>query len=297
MHRKEFMMGSSGLALSLYFSPYHVSRKDKMDRIAMGTVLFRYRFKQTQPKEITAIRNELTLPDVPAYYKERFNIRKLEFWSNHFESLERPYLQTLKDKIRVARSSLVNVQADSSYDLASVNEEERKTSLEHVKKWIDAASFLGSECIRVNPGRPNGSVEKSIESMKEVNSYARSKKLILLTENHFGIEMKPEVHVRIVQEAGPRNIHTLPDFGNYPRAAMYESLAKILPFAYLISAKADQFNANMEHTSYDFDKCVKLSESLGFKGVYSVEQWDSKYFDLDYEKVADWLIAHVKNNI
>jgi len=40
-----------------------------------------------------------------------------------------------------------------------------------------------------------------------------------------------------------------------------------------------------------------LAENLGFKGVYSVEQWSGKYSDIDYEKVADWLIEHVKKNI
>jgi sugar phosphate isomerase/epimerase len=162
---------------------------------------------------------------------------------------------------------------------------------------MDAVAFLGSECVRINPGRANGSIEKSIASMKEVNQYAQQKKLILLTENHFGIEMNPELHLRIVQEAGPKNIYTLPDFGNYSQQARLDSLEKIMPYAYLISAKADGFNENMEHISYDFDKCVQLAERHGFKGIYSLEQWNSKYQNLDYEKVADWLIDHVTRNI
>jgi sugar phosphate isomerase/epimerase len=271
--------------------------RDKMDRIAMGTVLFRYRFRQTKPKEIETIKDELTLRDVPAYYKKRFNVNRLEFWSPHFESLETGYLKEIKSSIRASRSKLVNIQVDTDYDLASKNEQVRLDSLAHVKKWIDAADYLGSECVRVNPGRSNGSVEKSIESMKVVNAYARSKKLVMLTENHFGIEMNPDVHLRINQEAGPKNIFTLPDFGNYPRSTMYQSLEKILPHAYLVSAKVDTFNGNLEHVSYNFDQCVQLSERLGFKGVYSVEQWNGRYMDTDFEKIGDWLIAHVKNNI
>ena len=133
--------------------------------------------------------------------------------------------------------------------------------------------------------------------MKEVNEYAKSRKLILLTENHFGIEMNPDVHLRIIKEAGPENMYTLPDFGNYPKETMFESLKKIIPQAYMISAKADTFNENMEHVSYDFDKCVQMAESLGFKGIYSVEQWSGGEQNLDQEKVADWMIEHVKRNI
>lgn len=298
MKRRSFIAGSSALALNIWYSPDALPvSKDKMDRIAMGTVLFRYRFNQTKPKEMAEISNELRLTDVPAYYRKRFQIRRLEFWSNHFESLEPAYLKTVRDSISKAGCSLVNVQVDSSYDLASLKEEERLRSLEHVKQWIDAVAFLGSECVRINPGSANGSPEKSMESMKAVNDYARSKKLILLTENHFGIEMNPDLHLKINTAAGPSNIYTLPDFGNYPRDSMYESLEKIIPHAWLISAKAAQFNENMDHVSYDFDRCVKLAEKMGFKGIYSLEQWDGKYQNLDYEKVADWLIAHVKNNI
>ncbi|GAB3699039.1 sugar phosphate isomerase/epimerase [Spirosoma flavus] len=273
-----------------------------MERIAMGTVLFRYRFKQTKPKETATIANELTLLDVPTYYKKRFGIQQLEFWSNHFESLEKPYLDQLKASMKASSSRLVNVQVDSAYDLAANDETERQRSLAHVNEWMDAVAYLESPCVRINPGRANGSVEKSIESMKAVNEYAKRKKLILLTENHFGLEMNPGVHVRIVQEVGQstpeqKNIYTLPDFGNYSQDARFDALAKIMPYAYLISAKVDSFNENMEHTSYDFDQCVRLAERMGFKGIYSLEQYSGKYQNLDYEKVADWLIEHVKRNI
>jgi sugar phosphate isomerase/epimerase len=296
--RKNFLFHASGLMLAVYTGPglWSALSKDKMDRIALGTVTFRYRFKQTKPRELETIKNELTLLDVPAYYRDRFKINRLEFWSNHFESLEPSYILQLKEKVKKAKCRLINVQIDSSYNLASSNEEERQKSLKLVKEWIDAVALLGSECIRINPGRPNGSVDKSIASMKELYPYVKSKKLILLTENHFGIETNPDIQLRINKETGP-DVYTLPDFGNYPLETMFESLAKVLPHAYLVSAKAVSFDNNYEHTSYDFDKCVKMAEKAGFKGVYSVEQWAPGFQDINYEKVADWMIGHVKNNI
>jgi len=300
MNRRTFIEGSAGLALSVVVLPSFTQRLmplAKADRLAMGTVLFRYRFKQTKPTEITTIPNELTLLQVPAYYNERFGMRQLEFWSNHFESLENPYLQELKANIKTSGSKLVNVQVDSDYDLAAINEEERKKSIAHVKQWIDAVAILGSQCVRVNPGRAKGSVEQSILSMKEINQYAKAKKMVLLTENHFGIEMNTDTHLRIIKEAGPGNIYTLPDFGNYPVATAMASLEKIMPYAYLISAKAMKFNDQIEHVSYDFDQCVQLAERMGFKGIYSVEQWSPEYQAIDFEKVADWLVKHVRDNI
>ena len=169
--------------------------------------------------------------------------------------------------------------------------------LQRYAGWIDAAALLRSRAVRINPGRAGGSVENSIASMKEVNKECLSRGLPLLTENHFGLEMNPDVHLQIRAAAGPGNIYTLPDFGNYPVETMWESLAKILPYAYVVSAKAVDFNERMEHTSYDFDRCVQLCERAGFKGIYLVEQWSRKDQNLDYEKIADWLLQRVRKNI
>ena len=299
MNRRSFLSRSGTLALTAWLSPgfIHAAPAAASSRVAMGTVLFRYRFKQTKPKELPELKNELTLLQTPAFLRDRFGVKNIEFWSNHFESLDPAYLDSLKGKIKDANSTLVNVQIDSSYNLAAENDDERQKSLAEVKRWIDAVSSIGSQAIRINPGHAKSSVDQSILSMKQVNAWCREKKLILLTENHFGLEMDPDIHLRIIREAGPDNIHTLPDFGNYPDATRAESLARILPHAYLISAKVVDFNDKMEHISFDFDACVRQAESLGFKGLYSVEQWSPKFQDIDYEKVGDWLIEHVEKNV
>ncbi len=299
MNRRAFLFQTSGLAISVAFASNRASAAAARtnDRLGMGTVLFRHRFKQTKPAELAELEDELTLLDVPAYYRERFGIRNLEFWSYHFDSLDEPYLQALRGRIDAAGAQLINVQVDTDYDLGSTSEEERKRSLAHVFKWIDAAALLGSRAIRINPGRAGGSVDKSIASMKEVNRYCQTKRLPLLIENHFGIEMDPDIHLRIRQEAGPENIYTLPDFGNYPVETMWESLAKVLPYAYVISAKTVEFNDRMEHVTYDFDRCIELAERAGFKGIYLVEQWNRGHQELDYEKVADWMLERVRANV
>jgi sugar phosphate isomerase/epimerase len=298
MHRRTFLVHTSGLIISVALGPNSARAAASInDRLGMSTVLFRNRFQQTKPVAVTELKDELTLLKVPGYYRDRFGIRNLEFWSRHFESLERTYLKELRARVEAARSQLINIQVDADYDLASTDEEERRRSLDLAFKWVDAAAFLGSRAVRINPGRAGGSVENSIGSMKEVNRYCTSKRMPLLIENHFGLEMNPDVHLRIRDEAGPENVHTLPDFGNYPVEAMWESLEKILPHAYLVSAKTVEFNDQMEHISYDFDRCVRLAERSGFGGIYSVEQWSRQDLNVDYEKIADWMLQHVRANI
>ena len=298
MHRRSFLLRTSGVLLSVALAPHTVrAARAGDDRLGMSTVIFRDRFRQTKPASVTRIDNELTLLKVPAYYRDRFGVRNLEFWSNHFESLERAYLEALRASVSAAGAQLVNIQVDADYDLASTDEDERAASLQTAFKWIDAAALLGSRAVRVNPGRAGGSVEKSIASMKEVNRYCKSKGLPLLTENHFGLEMDPDIHLRIREEAGPENVYTLPDFGNYPVETMWSALEKVLPYAYMVSAKTVKFNERMEHVSYDFDRCIELAQRAGFKGIYSVEQWSREPLAVDYEKVADWMLTRVRAHL
>jgi sugar phosphate isomerase/epimerase len=295
MGRRSFLIRTGGLVIAASSGIVPAATRAVHGRIGMGTVIFRNRFPQTHPG--AGLEDPLSLLEVPAYYRERFGIRNLEFWSKHFESLETPYLDELRERVKNAGSALVNIQVDEPYDLANTDEGERQRSLTLVRKWIDAAAVLRSRAVRINPGKAGGSVSQSIASMKEVNEYCISKRLPLLTENHFGLEMDPAVHLRIREAAGPQNLYTLPDFGNYPVETMWDSLAKILPFAYVVSAKAVDFDRQGSHVSYDFDRCVQLCERAGFKGIYLVEQWSRQDQDLDYEKIADWLLTRVRKNI
>lgn len=298
MQRRSFLIRTGGLGLALTAGFGHALTPRKIDeRVGMGTVTLRDRFEQTQADKTAALANPLTLLEVPAYYRKRFGVRQLEFWSNHFQSLDAAYLQELRGRIQASQAELINVQVDADYDLASVDEGVRQKSLLTVRQWIDAAATLGSRAIRINPGKPRGSVEQSIASLKEVNQYCRAKGLPLLTENHFGIEMDPEVHLRIREGAGPDNLYTLPDFGNYPVATLWESLAKILPYAYVVSAKAVDFDAQGNHLSYDFERCIKMCEQAGFSGIYLVEQWSRKPQEYDAEKIADWMLERVYRNL
>src|SRR5688572_6075007 len=100
MHRRSFLVGSSGLLITACVGfGVSLAAASKTERLGMSTVTFRTRFKQTKPAAI-ALQNELTLLSVPAYYRGRFGVRNLEFWSNHFESLESTYLHELRASVK-----------------------------------------------------------------------------------------------------------------------------------------------------------------------------------------------------
>jgi sugar phosphate isomerase/epimerase len=293
MNRRNFQKTLGLLAAGLVLRPSHslaVGNKAN-DRITMSTVNFRERFVQTKSSDAAYDSAPLTLLEIPAYFAQRFGLRQVEFWSKHFESLNPAYLKDLKAAIGKNKSRLVNIQFDEDYQIGSPDESTRKKSISLALQWVEAAHYLGSGAFRVNPG--NGEVGQAINSLKTINEACKSKGLILMVENHFGIEMNPDVHLEIVREVG-KNTYTLPDFGNYDNEVRYEALKKIMPFAYQVSAKTMAFDEKLNHLSFDFDRCMKIAVDGGFKGIYSVEQWSKEPIKENEEAIADWMISRIK---
>lgn len=293
MNRRTFHKHLGAIATGLTLQPAFALpfSNSPADRITMSTVNFRERFAQTRTKDAPDNITPLTLLKVPQYFRERFGLQQVEFWSKHFESTSPDYLKDLKAAIVKSKSRLVNIQFDEDYQIGSPDEDVRNKSLKLAMEWIDAAKFLGSGAIRVNPG--NGEVGYAISSLKKINDACKSKGLVLMVENHFGMEMNPDIHLQIIREVGS-NIYTLPDFGNYDEEIRYAALKKIMPFAYQVSAKTMAFDEKLNHVSFDFDRCMKICADSGFKGIYSVEQWSREPVKENDEAIADWMIERIK---
>jgi len=281
MKRRTFLKLSAGAIVSGIVSPNVVvaRAKDPMKRIGVSSVTFRARFRQTKIKNHPPI-NELKLVDVPEYFADRFKVHNVEFWSKHFESQSPAYLQKLKKRVAETKSILINVQIDERYNLADSSEESRQKSVAFFKTWIDSAVALGSKSIR------------------EIEKYAKQKGILLLVENHGGLSSDPEALIQVVKAIGSKNLEILPDYGNFPPGIRYEGLKAILPYArHLISAKTHQFDENGKHTDFDFDRCMRMAQASGFPGYYSAEYYDGHGKPVDYEKVTDWMIEHIKANL
>lgn len=293
MNRRSFIRQTSLLSGALYAIPFwKYSSTPPENRLTMSTVNFRERFAQTWTADgKLKFGSELKLQQIPEYFRERFDLCLVELWSKHFESLDSSYIKELKSALKKAKCGLVNIQFDENYQLGSPDEKVRQASMELALKWIDAAHELGSGAIRINPGR--GSKDLFIAAMNILKKEVHKKGMVLMVENHFGMEMDPEVHLDIVKSLGEK-VYTLPDFGNYNDDTRYTNLMKIMPHAYQVSAKTMVFDKEMNHLSFDFDRCMQICVDSGFKGVYSVEQWNQGQIVVSEEAMADWMLSKVK---
>lgn len=272
------------------------SRTNPMERIGMTTVIFRFRFPQTRPQDYAGNEPLLRLSDVPEYFADRFGVHNVELWSLHFESQAPDYLRDLRRAVERARSRLINIQVDQPYNLADADEGKRRESIDLVKRWVEVARELGAPSIRANVG--TGEVGTAVKSLREINDFAASRGILLLTENHGGISTDPDVLLRVLDAIPSENFRAVADFGNFPQGIDRErALERLVRRAHLVSAKTQVFDEQGNHISFDFDQCMRVAERSGFQGIYSAEQWDPSRQPRDFERIADWMIDRIKAHL
>ncbi len=297
MKRRKFIQNSGVAAGALLAAPSLFTAcggKDSMSRIGLTTVVFRNRFLSTNPD---ASGDLLALEKIPEYFQDRFGIYQCEYWSEHFESRETSYLKDLKSALDKNQCKLINIQADTpGKDISDPVNGKSALAVEEIKEWIDAGAFLGAKMVRGS--FMQHSLEEGIKSTRALVNYAAGKGITFLSENHFDLMSLPENHVKVAQEVNDENFGLLADFGNYPDTIdKYKALEMIAPYVRLVSAKTHGFNEIYDHTDFDFDRCVRIMEEGGFTGIYSLEQWENGLPDYDFEKIVDWMIEHVKDNL
>ena len=135
MKRRNFIKHSALSASAMLSMPYvgiGRVRAEKMDRIALTTVVFRNRFQLTKPKN-QVLKNELSLLEIPEYFDDRFNIQNVEIWTKHFESTSKHYLGDLKKKLKKHNCKLIDLQAEGKFDPSDPLEKQGKTD---VRDWF-----------------------------------------------------------------------------------------------------------------------------------------------------------------
>ena len=74
-------------------------------------------------------------------------------------------------------------------------------------------------------------------------------------------------------------------------------MKQLLPHAHLISTKGKDFDKQLKHSPYDIGACVRLAETEGFRGVYSIEQWSKNKQTVDDLTIAKRILAIILENL
>jgi Xylose isomerase-like TIM barrel len=255
---------------------------DKLRRVAVTTWSLHAFFPQTKDFGEKAQGEMLDLRKFPELIADKYHVHNLELCSTHFESTEPSYLSDVKESLKKAYARVINMPVDYPHDwdgkgLCDPDDKQWRWEIAERKKWIDIAAQLGAQSIRPNPGGTAQMTDMSrpIAAYKELGEYGKSKGVKVLIENHGNVAGKAENIVAIIKGAGPQLVGAAPDFGNWAEDVRYRGLEMLFPYASTVCHARYETPAGPEMNgkliTFDFARCMNISKTAGFKGVYSAE--------------------------
>ncbi len=180
----------------------------------------------------------------------------------------------------------VLIMIDGQGNLAVSDEKERNETVEKHKKWVDAAAAMGCHSIRVNlngSSEPEEWKKNSIDGLTKLSTYAKTKNINILVENHGGLSSNGAMHAEVMKAVAMDNCGTLPDFGNFCITRKqgsrdcevmydkYKGVKELMPYAKAVSAKTHDFDADGNETEIDYVKMLQMVKDNGYTGFVGVE--------------------------
>lgn len=225
----------------------------------------------------------MELKEFAAHVRSKFNIRKIEPWSAHFRSLDKPYLEELRSAVAQAGGAIVNIAVDGEHSPYSLDPAEREKAMAFSKQWIDAADLIGSPSVRTNippakDAKPD--VQRAAESLQRVAEYGATRNVVVNLENDNPASEDPFFLVKVIEKVNSPWLHALPDFANtlaaFEEGYAYKGIEAMFGRAYNIShVKETEVGDGKDKIAHvDLSRTFAIAKKHGYKGYFSME-WDS----------------------
>jgi sugar phosphate isomerase/epimerase len=210
----------------------------------------------------------------------------------------------------------VLIMIDDEGDLADENEDMRLIAIDNHKLWIDTAAAMNCSSIRLNLyGSKDVETWKalSIESLSELGNHAKGTGLSVIVENHGRITSNIPELMNVINGVNMENVGTLPDFGNFCMADegygsvfdgtcetmydFYQGVEEMMPKAFAVSAKSNDFDENGDEKTIDYMRMLKIVKSFGYTGYVGVEYEGERLSEIEGIKATRDLLIKVGQSI
>jgi sugar phosphate isomerase/epimerase len=271
------------------------------ERIAIASYPFRNFILGRDEKAGSGSGGKMELKLFAAHVSAKFNIKKIEPWSEHFLSLEKGYLEEVRAWVAKAVGAIVNIAVDGEHSPYAADAAERERAVEFSKQWIDAAVVIGSPSVRTNlpqakDAKPD--LERTAASLKRVAEYGEAKNMVVNMENDNPVSEDPFFLVKVIEKVNSPWLHALPDFANtlaaYEEEYAYRGIEEMFGHAYNIShVKETEVGDGKDKVAHvDLPRTFGIAKRHGYKGYFSME-WDSP--DDPYAGTAGLIEKTLKN--
>ena len=281
--------------------PANVSA-EKLARIEIMTLNHNSMIKL--PWQEATPQRTLDIFDLPQYYVDVYGVRNVQFQSNHVaqnnDNPDLSYIRELRAKLDAAgaKAHQINIEIGTMAQMgadgkaAALSGDARAAWLERAKKWVDLSPVLGVTRLMHNQGALTDDSKAGVTSLwKDLQDYATPKGIKISGETRGagfptpgrggGPTAAPVAAPDMPEPERLRYVwgilwectlgsggYTNLDFGGETRfhnqQQLHDAIKGLLPR-----------NAGGMHTrvspTWDLGTAIKYSESLGYKGMYTIE--------------------------
>jgi sugar phosphate isomerase/epimerase len=249
------------------------------DRIAIASYPFREVIAGAHAKPYPSTTLKMDLKNFLVFVKSKFNINKIEPWSEHFRSLDAKYLNDLRAFVEKSGAGIVNIAADGGHSPYAADRSEREKAVSFSKQWIDIAAAVGSPSVRTNMPSAKDSkpdLDRAADSLARVAEYGSAKNILVNLENDNPVSEDPFFIVSIIEKVNSPWLHTNPDFANTLTTGKteyaYKGIAAMFQRAYSIChVKAMEADEKGQLVHVDMAKTFGILKDSNYKGYCSME--------------------------
>jgi sugar phosphate isomerase/epimerase len=235
----------------------------------------------------------------------RLGFDGVEILHRQMEGEEKKYLNNLK---RMAFANGLDLFFLSIHqNFVRPDKALRQQDINHTKRCIDLAHYLGCPAIRLNSGRwgtirdfqkmldaggneapiegytDDDAFKWCIESINECIPHAEAAGVIMALENHWGLTTQVDGLLRIYKGVNSPWLAINADTGNF-FGDPYSQLEKLAPHAMVVQAKT-YYGGGVYYTrELDYKRIAKILRDAGFKGYVSLEMEGKEAADVAVPK-------------
>ncbi len=252
----------------------------KLARVSLMTLDFNSYLKQADDQ--TPSRDQtLTLFDLPKMYVDMYGVHNIEYQHTTIVESEKDpaFIKELKGKLDENKVSMtqINLEFGAAQSISNPDAAGRQQAVDHVKQWMDIAAQYGCPRVMINQQQTQLTKETregAVAAMKAMADYGRTKNVKVSVETRGAgtpeyIQqiggVKPwEFMLGIIKDAGANSNVDIGNVGAMNQQELHDCIKAWFPYS----------SGNMHIKSspfWDIGQAVKFTESLGYKGLYSIE--------------------------
>jgi hypothetical protein len=287
MKRRDFLITSAmtmGAAATPWGWQTQRAAESRTDRIAIMVYSFVRVLKL--PGRPSSPERTLDVADVPEMFADRYKVHNIEMQHSYFESTEASYFKDFVARLAKTKSRVSNINLElGNMNIAASDPALRAQAVDLTRAWIDHAVLLGSPRVMINQGKlTQDNQAAAIETLARMTAYAKTRKIMV------GAEPRGDDFTLLTEVIRAGGAYTNPDVGNFggDQAHQHAGIRAMFPYT-----GGNCHMKMLNPPTYDLAAAIALIKSLGYTGLYSIENEQQGDSYENVQKVYDIVVANI----